>query len=331
MARLDAGAMTDTQMDMFGAIPASRAHIGPAALDSAGETLAARLPQGLFLGTSSWSFPGWAGLVYDRQASSQALARDGLAAYARLGPFRSVCIDRGYYGPLSVADFRRYADAVPADFRFMVKADGACTQSSVEVDGQWRANPRFLDPGHASEQVVAPFVEGLGRKAGVLVFQFPPVTAEYRRRPQAFAEHLQRFLEALPRGPTYAVEIRDHFLLGPWFSRAIRETDGHVCLSVHPRMPSIAKQRDMTAAASCGPLIVRWNLHRAQRYEAARERYAPFNRLVDEDPPTRMALARLARETLASGREVFIIANNKAEGSAPLTLLALGQAVLARH
>ena len=41
-----------------------------------------------------------------------------------------------------------------------------------------------------------------------------------------------------------------------------------------------------------------------------------------------MALTRLARETLASGREVFIITNNKAEGSAPLTALALGHAII---
>ena len=43
----------------------------------------ARLPQGLYLGTASWAFPGWAGLVYGSGASESVLSRKGLAAYSR--------------------------------------------------------------------------------------------------------------------------------------------------------------------------------------------------------------------------------------------------------
>ena len=36
------------------------------------------------MGTSSWTFPGWAGLVYEkRYGSSQQFTRDSLAEYAR--------------------------------------------------------------------------------------------------------------------------------------------------------------------------------------------------------------------------------------------------------
>ena len=63
------------------------------------------------------------------------------------------------------------------------------------------------------------------------------------------------------------------------------------------------------------------------RYAAAREQYAPFNRLVDEDLPTRTALAERAAATLIAGRSVTVIANNKAEGSAPLTLERLARAI----
>jgi hypothetical protein len=77
--------------------------------------------------------------------------------------------------------------------------------------------------------------------------------------------------------------------------------------------------------APAGPVIVRWNLRPGLHYEEARNRYFPFNRLVDEDPPTRLSLALLARDALLAGQPVWIIANNKAEGSAPLSLLKLFQ------
>ena len=70
------------------------------------------LDEGLYLGTSSWSFPGWDGIVYDRKVSQTTLARHGLAAYARHPLFRTVCIDRTYYGPITTEDFARYRSAV---------------------------------------------------------------------------------------------------------------------------------------------------------------------------------------------------------------------------
>ena len=57
--------------------------MGPAPVSDEVRALGERMPQGLFLGTSSWSFPGWAGLVYDREAAQSMLARQGLAAYAQ--------------------------------------------------------------------------------------------------------------------------------------------------------------------------------------------------------------------------------------------------------
>ena len=60
----------------------------------------------------------------------------------------------------------------------------------------------------------------------------------------------------------------------------------------------------------------------------AQNRYFPFNRLIDQDPETRELLARLAHDVLTLGRPIWIIANNKAEGSAPLSLLALYDVLL---
>jgi hypothetical protein len=61
-----------------------------------------------------------------------------------------------------------------------------------------------------------------------------------------------------------------------------------------------------------------------------RLRYQPFGRLVDEDPGVRGTVADLVRDAARAGRPAFVIANNKAEGSAPLTLVALARAIAGR-
>ena len=77
------------------------------------------------------------------------------------------------------------------------------------------------------------------------------------------------------------------------------------------------------------PLVARWNLHAGHRYEDAKQAYFPFNRLVQEDPPTRTTLASLAARAAADGRDVFITINNKAEGSAPCSVEKLAAAIMA--
>jgi hypothetical protein len=92
-------------------------------------------------------------------------------------------------------------------------------------------------------------------------------------------------------------------------------------------MPDLATQARVAAAALSGPCVVRWMLRSGASYEAARERYRPFDRLVDEDPSTRSAVADLCLAAAGRRADTYVIANNKAEGSAPLTLLCLAEAI----
>ncbi len=299
--------------------------VGPA--PEAGELagLAARLPAGLRFGTSSWSFPGWRGLVYDRAASQRSLARFGLAAYARHPLLRSVGLDRSFYALLGRDELAALAEVVPEDFRFLVKANRGCTTPRLRETGA--ANPHYLDPGFASERVVAPFVEGLGPKADVLLFQFEPLRREDHDPPEAFAERVARFLAALPPGPRYAVELRNAAPLVPRLYAALRDAGALPCFNLHPRVPPLAEQRRSQGPTLPPALVVRWMLHRDFDYAGARERHAPFDRLVDADPVARGAVAELCVEALAAGRPVTVIVNNKAEGSAPRSIEALAREI----
>jgi len=300
--------------------------VGPAEVTDELLALSRRLPASLRLGTSSWTFPGWAGIVYDRAASQTVLARHGLAAYAHHPLLRTVGVDRGYYRPVPLADLRAYADAVPEDFRFLVKADRLLTSPTDPGDGTFRGlNACFLDPTYAIEEVIGPLVEGLGAKAGPLVFQFEPISPGLVGGREAFAARLHGFLDALPPGPAYAVELRTPALLTDAYARALESTRTSHCFTIHPAMASLQEQLRVIRHIEQPVLVVRWMLHAGLRYEAARERYEPFDRIVDEDNESLNRLTVAVLDALIAERDAFVIANNKAEGSAPLSILRLAE------
>ncbi len=323
--------MTD-QLGLFGSDPPPSVRaVGPAEAPQELRALAGRLPRGARLGTSSWSFPGWAGLVYDREVSTRILAREGLAAYAKHPLMGTVGVDRSYYRSLEAADFRAYADAVPDGFRFLVKADRLVTSPLDPDAGSVRTrNPLFLDAAWATDVVVGPMVDGLGAKAGPLLFQLSPMPASLVDGPERFASRLATFLEGLPAGPLYAVELRTPALLTPAYVDAL-ETAGAVhCHTVHPAMSGLDEQLRAFPPRQDRPLVARWMLHAGLRYEAARDRYEPFDRLVDEDPTSRSALAEAVVAATTAGSEAFVVVNNKAEGSSPISVERLARAVAER-
>ena len=322
----------------------ARQGVQPATVTPEVTALAQRLlrgAHGLRIGTSSWSYPGWDGLVYAGEYSDSMLARKGLAAYAQHPLLRTVSIDRGFYSPIPLADYVAYAASVPEDFRFAVKATSAVCDAWIrESDGRGRmANPAFLNAEFAIRDFVDPATRGLGVRCGPLVFQLSPLGA-LAEDATGFVERLEAFLTALPPldpqlnpDAVYAVELRDATLLTPRFIKMLRAAGVRYCVGLHERMPAADRQAAAVALldeGAGGPLVVRWNLNSRYRYAQAEAAYKPFNKLVDEDPFSRETLADMAVAALAAGRKVTILVSNKAEGSSPLSCIKLAEAIAAR-
>jgi len=82
--------------------------------------------QGVFVGTSSWKYPGWFGMLYDRgryeyhgRFAERRFNRECLSEYAEA--FKTVCVDAAYYTFPSQQYLEGMAAQVPfpcwADFR----------------------------------------------------------------------------------------------------------------------------------------------------------------------------------------------------------------------
>lgn len=309
-----------------------------AAADPALTALAASLPPQLRLGTSSWHYPGWRGLVWQRDYPASTLSRYGLPAYARHPLLRSVGIDRGFYRPLTTAQFAQHAAQVPADFRFVVKAPAAVTDALVRDEGGrgQQANPDFLDPGLALRSFVEPALAGLGGKLGAMVFQISPLPGSWLLQMPELLVKLGALLRVIPDlrdmapDAVVAVEVRDPHWLTPQFADLLRATGATYCLGLHARMPPVAEQLPLLRALWPGPLVCRWNLnplHGAFGFEEAERLYQPYDRLVDPDRETRLALAKVIAGTVGAGQRAYVTLSNKAEGCAPLSVAALAQAV----
>jgi uncharacterized protein YecE (DUF72 family) len=317
------------QLSLLGAPPPSEPaeRVLPAPADPALLALAARVPDGVHFGTSSWSFPGWSGIVYDGAPTAAALARTGLGAYGRHPLFRTVGVDRGFYAPIPDAELRAYAESVPPGFRFVIKAPAAVTDAAARDarGGPIAIRETFLDAALAIDSFIGPVTEILAEKAGPLVFQISPLASF--ASPERVIDALEQFLSALPRGPIYGVEVRDPELVGRRLLDALTRTGARYVVGVHARMPPAAVQIRFEGALPAGPFVARWSLLEAHSYESAKARFAPFDRLVVEDPVTRAALAGAVVAAARRGQPSFVVANNKAEGSAPLTLRKLAETV----
>jgi uncharacterized protein YecE (DUF72 family) len=321
---------------------ASATTVGAQPVDPALRELAAALPSSLRLGTSSWTFPGWAGLVWDGDYADAKLSKYGLAAYAQHPLLRTVSLDRAFYRPLTVDEYHGYAVQVPDDFRFVVKAPSLIADALVRSeDGRGlQDNPGFLDPELAVRAFVQPALDGLGHKLGALVFQLSPMPASMLARPTEMLQRLRRLLQALPdiraQAPdgVIAVELRDPLFLTRGLALqlidVLRECRATYCLGLHAKMPPIAEQLPILRALWPGPLVCRWNLHLkhgAYGYEEAKRLYGAFDRIVDADPETRQSLARVISGTTAAGYPAYVTIGNKAEGSAPLSVIELATVV----
>jgi uncharacterized protein YecE (DUF72 family) len=331
----DEATVTD-QLSLFptdsAAAVARDASADRSALDARHERLAgvaAAIPSSIRMGTSSWSFPGWRGIVYSSGATTAALSRDGLREYARHPLLRTVGIDRSYYAPIPEEDLRRYADQLPDGFLCCAKAPAAVTAYMVQGSPRPQPNPDFLSAERFIEETLAPFARAFARHAGPFILQFPPLPARAALDPTAFAEMLDAFLDRLPREFEYAVEIRERSLLTDLYRRVLARNGAvHVC-NYWSAMPMPGEQADLVRADAAPFVLVRLLMRPGTRYESQRETMAPFNRIVQQDEHMRRDVLAILRRAAAAGQRAFLLVNNKAEGSSPLTIEAIAERLAA--
>ncbi|UCH28247.1 MAG: DUF72 domain-containing protein [Myxococcales bacterium] len=293
------------------------------------ETLRDRLPSNVRFGTSSWTFPGWAGLVYhQRYANQRAFLRDSLREYAAHPLMRTVGIDRGYYTPVSEQDLAAYAAQLPDDFRAAMKIWQRVTMPGYPRHPRYgenagRRNPDFLNAELFAQSVHAPALGAFARHMGPWIVEIAP--SPFPLDPAWFCDKLGAFLRDAPRDFPFAVELRDRRLLTADYAKTLREHGASHVFNYWSRMPTLAEQMRVDGLVDTRLVVTRLLLPPGERYAELKEAYAPFDRIVSPQPQMRQDVVRLVRAALERDAECYVLVNNKAEGSSPLTVHALAK------
>lgn len=298
---------------------------------------AARLPENVLFGTSSWTYPGWKGSVYRSDyRSDREFRAKCLAEYASFPWFRTVGIDASYYRPPTAEQLRRWAEFLPARFPWVSKVWQTLTMARFpklsrfkERAGEW--NPEFLNADLFRERVLPAYetAEAAPHK-GPFVLQFTSLPLRDLPVPDFLAE-LDAFLDRVPSEQRYAVEVRNPEILVPEYFAVLNHHGATHVFNHWTAMPPLIEQ--MKRSAEAGGLesdfyVARLLTPLELPYAQAVKRYEPYERIRQPLPDMRADAVRLARRAIQRGARAFILVNNRAEGNAPGTIDAIGTAIV---
>ena len=291
---------------------------------------------GLYLGTSSWKYPGWLGQLYDEQRyltrqkfSNARFERECLTEYAETFP--SVCVDASYYRFPDPKFLAGIHEQVPENFRFSHKVTDTVTTRhfpNLPRHGSHagKRNPVFLDSGVFLNSFLKP-LRPHQHQTGLLILEFTRFRKGDFERGREFLEMLDRFLEPLPtREWDFAIELRNPSLLRPeYFDLLNRHHVGHVYNHWH-RMPPSGEQIDLCPPDELeGPCGMRLLLKPGRSYKNAVESFQPYDRIQEKRPEARQAALRFFHSSAKKPlkRKGYVYVNNRLEGNSLQTIAAL--------
>ena len=263
-------------------------------------------------------------MVYHRDYAGRGASARMLEEYARFPLFRTVGIDSSFYAPPTEDTLAAYAEHLPAGFPCVSKVWNQLTVHTFsQAQDKARAgqiNPDFLNPDVFVEAVYEPYQRYFAGHAGPFVFEFQAIGRGSGMTPERFAGRLDEFFSAAPRGAMYGVEIRNEEFLTPMYFAVLREHGVAHVFNSWTRMPPIGDQLDLPGSVSGPFLVARALLRPGRTYDEAVDAFAPYDRILDPSPPLRQDLLRLIETAVRTRIPAYLLVNNRAEGSAPLTV-----------
>jgi uncharacterized protein YecE (DUF72 family) len=187
-------------------------------------------------------------------------------------------------------------------------------------------NPAFLDAPLFAGRFAAE-LEPYRDRVATLIFEFGTFPKAAFPTPGAFLDRLAPFLEALPAGFRYSVEIRNpEFLVPDYFATLAARNVAHV-INAWTRMPEPAEQIALPGASPADFQVARALLRRGRPYEQAVAMFEPYRLIQEPHEPGRAALAALADRGRRLRKPTFLLVNNRYEGNAPATIEAVVDAL----
>jgi len=271
-------------------------------------------------GTSSWSAQSWVGGFYPKGTKPA----DFLARYSEV--FDTVEADVTYYRIPSRSMVQGWKRKTPKRFTLSAKFPRSIVHAG---EGPRPDAARVLVPEYV-ERDTARFLEvmgELGERCGPLVLQFPYFNKSAFAEPGPFLERLAAYLETLPAGFRYAVEVRNKAWVTDELLALLRARGVALCLldlAYMPHPADLAADHDLVTA----DFVYARLIGDRKKLDALTD---SFDRIVLDQGPRLQRWAGLLNLLSDSVDEIFTYANNHYAGHGPATAAELRALVEGRE
>jgi uncharacterized protein YecE (DUF72 family) len=302
----------------------------PSTFDRAG--LANRLRQlaheDIWIGTSSWKYPGWLDQIYTRERyqtrgkfSQKRFEAECLAEYAETFPI--VCGDFSIYQFPSPVYWRKLFASAPAALQFVLKVPEEVTCEVFPKHARYGSRAGSVNQAYLNADALAALflepLESYRARIPALIFEFGARGAS----PKEFASKLDPFLGALPHTFRYAVEVRNREYLQPRYFECLRQHRAAHVLNAWTKMPALSEQMAIADVFPADFTVARALLREGRKYEDAVQQFTPYDQIRDENPEARESLRKLIQRMREERKAAYIFVNNRLEGNAPETIRAV--------
>ena len=290
--------------------------------------------KGVYVGTSSWKYPGWCGMLYESarydyrgKFAMTRFERNCLEEYAQV--FKTVSVDAAFYKFPDRSFLETIMGQVPDDFQFSFKVTDTITIKKFPNLPKFglragEVNQEFLNAELFAEAFLKT-CEPYRSKVGLLMFEFGRFyKADFSAA--GFSQALDTFFGKLPKDWPYGIEIRNRDFLGPeYFGVLAKHGVTHVYNS-WTDMPPVGEQMAMPGSVTNPNLVAgRFLMTPGRKYDESLKLFQPYDRLKEPDEDARKAGAALivGGERYEPRRKTFVYINNRLEGNALETIAAM--------
>ncbi len=252
----------------------------------------------IHVGTSAFTAAGWEGTFYPKGLKRA----EYLAYYAKR--FGTVEVDSTFYRTPSRSTVRGWYNKTPKDFIFAAKVPREITHEKV------------LESCDAELNEFISTMELLGEKLGPLLLQFGYFNSSAFATVEDFLARLVPFLDKLPKGHKFAVEIRNKHWLVPRFAETLRKRGVALALIDQGWMPRPAEWFARMDPITAGFSYVRWLGDRKEIEEQTKT----WSKTIVERKEELSEWAKVCYQIVRRGVTVFAYANNHYAGHGPATV-----------
>lgn len=275
----------------------------------------------LRIGTCSWKYDSWKGLVYSDNNS-----KNYLKEYSE--KFNTVEIDQWFWSLFPPAKVvmpqkkvvEEYKKSVPDDFLFTIKVPNSITLTHFyksSKDDELKPNPFFL-----STELFNQFLESIKpllKNVGCLIFQFEYLNkqkmislSEFQMKFKAFAEKLNK------KTPPIGIEIRNPNYLNERYFKFLSELKIAPVFLEGYYMPPVTEIFSKFKKLLKDLAVIR--LHGPDRKGIEKIANDNWNQIYINRDKEIDEIVNMIKELQQYEVDLFVNVNNHFEGSAPLTI-----------